>query len=215
MYVVKTPRWLRALYPSDITWKMPADKKEVFLTFDDGPHPTITPFVLQCLRQYNAKATFFCIGKNVKQYPHIYDQIINEGHAVGNHTYNHLNGWKTGDIIYLKNVVLAQQAIHSTLFRPPYGRITKSQVRELSPVFKIVMWDVLSGDFDISLSPQKCADNVIKNTAPGSIIVFHDSEKAFPRLELALPKTLEFLSCKGYIMGSIPEAEVPMTNAAK
>ncbi|GEO09872.1 polysaccharide deacetylase [Segetibacter aerophilus] len=179
---------------------MPADKNEVYLTFDDGPHPTITPFVLRYLRQYNAKATFFCIGKNVKQYPHIYEQIINEGHKVGNHTYNHLNGWKTGDIIYLKDVVLAQQVIDSNLFRPPYGRITKSQVRELCPIFKIILWDVLSGDFDVSLSPQKCADNVIKNTTSGSIIVFHDSEKAFPRLEFALPKALEFLSEKGFAM---------------
>ncbi|WP_147203990.1 polysaccharide deacetylase family protein [Segetibacter aerophilus] len=200
MYLVKTPWWLRALYPSKVTWKMPADKNEVYLTFDDGPHPTITPFVLRYLRQYNAKATFFCIGKNVKQYPHIYEQIINEGHKVGNHTYNHLNGWKTGDIIYLKDVVLAQQVIDSNLFRPPYGRITKSQVRELCPIFKIILWDVLSGDFDVSLSPQKCADNVIKNTTSGSIIVFHDSEKAFPRLEFALPKALEFLSEKGFAM---------------
>lgn len=205
MYLVKTPWWLKKLYAPNLTWKIATDAKEIYLTFDDGPHPTITPFVLNCLKQYDAKATFFCIGNNVKQYPNVYQQILNEGHKVGNHTHNHLNGWKTGDIIYLKNIILAQQHIDSTLFRPPYGRIARSQVKELSPVFKIVMWDVLSGDFDVTLSPQKCFDNVVAKTAPGSIIVFHDSEKAFPRLEYALPKVLAYFVGKGYTMKSIAE----------
>lgn len=205
MYLVTTPWWLRKLFSSDLIWKMPTEKKEVYLTFDDGPHPTITPFVLNCLKQYNAKATFFCIGKNVQQYPDVYQQVLDEGHTVGNHTYNHLNGWKTGDIHYIKNVVLAQQNINSKLFRPPYGRIAKSQVRELSPIFKIIMWDVLSGDFDLNLSPQQCFDNVATNAAPGSIVVFHDSEKALPRLQIALPKTLDFLAKNGYEMKAIPE----------
>src|SRR5215210_7589023 len=121
MYLIKPTWWLRKIYSSALTWKIPIEENKIFLTFDDGPHPTITPFVLKCLKQFNAKATFFCIGKNVKQYPDVYQQIIDEGHKVGNHTYNHLNGWKTGDIIYLKNVILAQQAIDSSLFRPPYG----------------------------------------------------------------------------------------------
>lgn len=203
MYLVKTPWWLRKLYHPDVTWKIPTDRKEIFLTFDDGPHPTITPFVLKCLKQYNAKATFFCIGKNVQQYPDVYQQIIDEGHAVGNHTHNHLNGWKTGDIIYLKNVVLAREIIDSRLFRPPYGRIARSQVKELSPVFKIIMWDVLSGDFDTTLSPQACFDNVANNTSAGSIVVFHDSEKAFPRLEYALPRSLAFFKENGYAMKAL------------
>lgn len=205
MYLVKTPWWLRKLYSPELTWKIATEKKEVFLTFDDGPHPTITPFVLQCLKRYNAKATFFCIGKNVKQFPEVYRQILDEGHSVGNHTHDHLNGWKTGDIIYLKNVILAKEAIDSTLFRPPYGRISRSQVKELSPVFKIIMWDVLSGDFDVTLSPQRCFDNVASNSGPGSVIVFHDSEKAFPRLEHALPKALAFFAEKGYAMKAISE----------
>jgi peptidoglycan/xylan/chitin deacetylase (PgdA/CDA1 family) len=204
MYLVTTPWWLRKLYSPNLTWNIASEKKEIFLTFDDGPHPTITPFVLQCLKQYNAKATFFCIGKNVQQFPQVYKQILDEGHQVGNHTDDHVNGWKTGNIIYLKNVILAQQKIDSTLFRPPYGRISRSQVKELSPVFKIIMWDVLSGDFDTTLSPQKCFDNVASNATSGSIIVFHDSEKAFSRLEYALPKTLAFLTEKGYQMNSIP-----------
>src|SRR4051794_39226777 len=174
MYLVKTPWWLRSLYSSGFIWKMPADKKELYLTFDDGPHPTITPFVLACLKQYNAKATFFCVGENVKRFPDVYEQILADGHAVGNHTYNHLNGWKTGDITYLKNVILARQIIESNLFRPPYGRIAKSQVKELAPEFQIIMWDILSGDFDLNLSPQRCFANVISNVSSGSVIVFHD-----------------------------------------
>lgn len=205
MYLVKTPWWLRKLYPPTVTWKIATEKKELFLTFDDGPHPTITPFVLQCLKKYHAKATFFCIGKNVKQYPDVYQQILDEGHTVGNHTYNHLNGWKTGDLIYLKDIILAKESIDSNLFRPPYGRIARSQVKELSPVFNLIMWDVLSGDFDVTLSPKKCFNNVVQNTSPGSIIVFHDSEKAFPRLEYALPKALAFFSEKGYEMKAIAE----------
>lgn len=205
MYLVKTPWWLKKLYAPEVTWSIKTKKKEIFLTFDDGPHPTITPFVLSCLKKANAKATFFCIGKNVRQFPEVYKQILDEGHQVANHTENHVNGWKTDDVMYLKNIVLAQQAINSTLFRPPYGRIRKSQIQELLPTFQVIMWDVLSGDFDVSLTPQKCFDNVVNNTTAGSIIVFHDSEKAFARLETALPRSLAFFSEKGYAMKSIQE----------
>ena len=170
MYFVKTPWWLRKAYSSAFTWKMPAHNNQIFLTFDDGPHPTVTPFVLNCLRQYNAKATFFCLGKNVKQYPNVYHKILNEGHRVANHTNNHLNGWKTKNQEYFDNVILAQNYISSNLFRPPYGRITKSQAELLTPAFKIIMWDVLSGDFDIKLSPEKCLQNVVSNTIiPGQV----------------------------------------------
>lgn len=203
MYLVKTPWWLRKLYSAALVWKMRAQENEIFLTFDDGPHPTITSFVLDCLRQYNAKATFFCIGKNAELYPQVFRQILNEGHRIGNHTHNHLNGWKTGDAEYFKNIILAKKYIDSNLFRPPYGKITRFQIRQLQPLFKIIMWDVLSGDFDINLSPQKCLQNVVSNTKAGSVIVFHDSEKAFPRLVYALPEALKFFAEHGYVMKGI------------
>jgi peptidoglycan-N-acetylglucosamine deacetylase len=203
MYLIKTTWWLRKIYPSALTWKIPVKENKIFLTFDDGPHPTITPFVLNCLKQYNAKATFFCIGKNVQLYQGVFQQIINEGHRIGNHTHNHLNGWKTTDKKYFENIILARKFIDSNLFRPPYGRITRFQIQQLQSIFSIIMWDVLSGDFDADLSPQKCLQNVVSNTSSGSIIVFHDSEKAFPRLEYALPKALEFFAEQGYVMEGI------------
>lgn len=197
MYLAKTPWLLKKLYPS-LTWKVATEEKDVYLTFDDGPHQTITPFVLDSLKTYNAKATFFCIGKNVKEHPAIYQRIIDEGHKVGNHTFNHLNGWKTSDATYIKNVLEAKQFIDSDLFRPPYGRISNFQIQQLKSIFKIVMWDVLSADFDITITPQKSLELVISNIGKGSIVVFHDSEKALPRLEYALPKTLQFLNENGY-----------------
>lgn len=206
MYLVKTPWWLIKMYSSALTWKIRAERNEIFLTFDDGPHPTITPFVLDCLRQYNAKATFFCIGKNVQLYPEVFRQLLDEGHTIGNHTHDHLNGWKTPDAAYFENIMLAKKYIDSNLFRPPYGKITRFQIQQLQPVFKIIMWDVLSGDFDINLSPEKCFQNTVSNTRAGSVIVFHDSEKAFPRLKYALPEALSFFSEKGYVMKGI-EAE--------
>lgn len=202
MYLVKSPWLLKKLYPA-LIWNIPTEEKEVYLTFDDGPHQTITPFVLDALEKHNAKATFFCIGKNVKEHPAIFERIISEGHKVGNHTYNHYNGWKTPDATYIKDILEAKQHIDSDLFRPPYGRISKFQTQQLKSFFKIVMWDVLSGDFDITLTPQKCLEHVVSNVAPGSIVVFHDSQKALPRLEYALPKALEFLSKKGYRFKSL------------
>ncbi len=202
MYLVKTTWWLKALYPSFLWSKNEADKV-IYLTFDDGPHANITPFVLAELKKYNANATFFCIGKNVLQEPLIYEQILSDGHSVGNHTQNHLNGWQTDDATYLKDIELATKYINSKLFRPPYGRIKKSQAKKLNSViendpFKIVMWDVLSGDFDTKLSPGKCLNHVVKNATSGSIVVFHDSEKAWERLKYALPKTLEHFSKLGF-----------------
>jgi len=206
-YFVKTPGWLKKIYDSYI-WSIPGSDKILYLTFDDGPHPVATPFVLKELKKYNVLATFFCIGKNVVAYPDIYKQIIQEGHSVGNHTYNHLNGWKTNNNDYLKDIALASDEIDSYLFRPPYGRITSFQAKNLKPVMKgkepkVIMWDVLSGDFDTACSPQQCLANVLFASVPGSIIVFHDSEKAFSKLEYALPRVLQYFSEKGYLFKSL------------
>lgn len=192
------------MYPSYL-WSMPAKEPVIYLTFDDGPHPVATPFVLDQLKQYGAKATFFCIGKNVVAYPDIYRRILEEGHAVGNHTHTHPNGWKTKDEKYLQDVSEASGHIDSTLFRPPYGRITSFQAANIRAAIKkekatVVMWDVLSADFDESISPQQCLENVLLNARDGSVIVFHDSEKAFPRLQYCLPKTLAFFAKKGMQM---------------
>ena len=206
MYLIKTPFWLRAFYPR-LTWKIPTKKKVIYLTFDDGPHPEATPFVLEILKKYNAKATFFCIGNNVLKHSNIYESILQAGHAVGNHTYDHLNGWKTETSLYLENIKDAANLIDGTLFRPPYGRITKRQIKALKQSAflpnQIIMWDVLSGDFDISLTGETCARNVIQNTVPGSIIVFHDSQKAWDRMTIALPLVLEYFSQLGYRMETL------------
>ena len=199
-YLVKTPWWLKKMY-KDCVWQMPGNSNTIYLTFDDGPHPSITPFVLEELKKYNALATFFCIGNNVAQYPEIYARILQEGHAIGNHTYDHLNGWKTATGVYLDNINAAKKIIDSNLFRPPYGKTTYAQLsalRKENTQFKIIMWSVLSADFDTKISPSQCYDNVIKNTRPGSIIVFHDSEKACKRMSYALPLLLKYFSEKGY-----------------
>lgn len=200
-YFVKTPWWLKKFYPARL-WSVATRKKELFLTFDDGPHPSVTPFVLDELKKYNAKATFFCIGKNVMAFPEIYQRIQHEGHRVGNHTQHHLNGWKTTTEEYLADTAEAAKYIRSDLFRPPYGRIRGSQAKKMKE-YKIVMWDVLSGDFDTGLSKERCLHHVIWNTRRGSVIVFHDSEKAFPRLEYVLPATLTYFSMQGYTFKSL------------
>lgn len=205
-YFVKTPWLLRTIYPHGI-WRLPANDNTVYLTFDDGPHPHITPFVLEQLDRVKAKATFFCIGKNVQAYPGVMHELMSRGHRVGNHTQQHLNGWKTDDDMYIDNIRQASKHIDTSLFRPPYGRIKKSQIRLLGkhfPACRIVFWDVLSGDFDTDINAEQCIHNVVKHTTPGSIIVFHDSEKAFPRLELALPVILDNLSAQGFRFDLIP-----------
>lgn len=206
-YLVKTPLLLKKIY-SAYLWKIDTKEKILYLTFDDGPHPDITLFVLRQLKRYDALATFFCIGKNVVTYPAIFEQILDEGHSVGNHTYNHLNGWKTDNDVYLKDIAEASKVIDSSLFRPCYGRITGFQASNLKTVMKgkeptIVMWDVLSGDFDTACTPKQCLANVVFGSVPGSIIVFHDSEKAFPKLEYTLPRMLKFFSEKGYVFKSL------------
>jgi peptidoglycan/xylan/chitin deacetylase (PgdA/CDA1 family) len=208
-YFVKTPWWLKRIY-SSYTWSIPAKEKIVYLSFDDGPHPVATPFVLDLLTKYRAKATFFCIGKNVMAYPDIYRRILDEGHAVGNHTQNHLNGWKTKDAVYLADISEAAKLIDSGMFRPPYGRISSFQAAHIAKAMKndrsrVVMWDILSGDFDNSLSGKQCSENVVLNVNKGSIIVFHDSGKAFPRLEICLPEVMKFLEKEKYVFAKLTE----------
>ncbi|QNK62246.1 polysaccharide deacetylase family protein [Pedobacter sp. PAMC26386] len=200
MYLVKSPLLLKWYYPS-LVWNKSRSDKVIYLTFDDGPIPVVTDFVLNTLKSFNCKATFFCIGDNINKHAEIFEQVKNDGHAIGNHTFNHLKGWITEDKTYIQNFKECQKLTNTSLFRPPYGRIKKSQInqlRKINPKLNIIMWDVLSGDFDLNLSPEKCYENVIKNTRNGSIIVFHDSLKAFERLKFALPATLKFLTAQGY-----------------
>ncbi|HEY4108478.1 polysaccharide deacetylase family protein [Puia sp.] len=199
-YLVKTPWWLKKFY-SRLVWDLPVKEQVLYLTFDDGPHPVVTPFVLDQLKQYGAAATFFCIGKNVQEHPQIYRRVLMEGHRVGNHTQNHLNGWKTDDGKYIADIREAARFIDSNLFRPPYGRISRFQsalLRRAPFNYSIIMWDVLSADFDYARSGERCLRNVIRHARPGSIIVFHDSEKAWDRLRVALPGVLSHFHKKGY-----------------
>lgn len=197
MYFVKTPVLLKKIFPNQV-WSIPAQEKKLYLTFDDGPTPGITEWVLDELNKYKAKATFFLVGKNIEQYPEIVQRIKKEGHAAGNHTYNHVNGWQTATSSYIKNSLKCGELLDTNLFRPPYGRITQMQTRIMNNRYKIIMWDVLSGDFDHSVSKDKVLNNVLKNTESGSIIVFHDSVKAQPRMQYALPRVLEHYSEQGF-----------------
>ncbi|WP_289022554.1 polysaccharide deacetylase family protein [uncultured Salegentibacter sp.] len=249
-FLIKYPFLLRKLYPNRLT-RLEAEKT-IYLSFDDGPIPEITPWVLHTLEQYHAKATFFCIGDNIRKNPKIFQQILKGGHRVGNHTFNHLNGWKTKTDAYVNNVLKAEESLlenrgekrdnrekrketesknkkgktrnHETgeqnpqlatqnfqsqslnlkLFRPPYGKIKNSQAAELvKQHYKIVMWDVISGDFDHRISKEKCLSNVLKNTSEGSIIVFHDSIKASEHLKYVLPKVLKHYTEKGFAFKSL------------
>lgn len=200
MYLVKSPLLLKWYYPS-LIWNKTRAQRVIYFTFDDGPIPDVTDFVLKTLKSFNAKATFFCIGDNIQKHPDIFDRLKSEGHRIGNHTFNHLKGWKTEDQVYLQNFWQCQELTNTNLFRPPYGRIKKSQISSLRtefPELQIVMWDVLSGDFDLKLAPQKCYEQVIKHAENGSIIVFHDSLKAFDRLKYTLPRALQYFSEQGF-----------------
>lgn len=189
-------------YPS-MLWGMPKGERKIYITFDDGPHPTITPQVLEILKKFNAKATFFCVGNNVKKYKDTFNMIIRDGHSVGGHTYNHEKGWNTKTKNYITSVIETQQLIKSSLFRPPHGRIKSSQIKKLKNNYKLVAWTVISYDWDKSLSPEDCFNNVIKNAGDGSIVVFHDSEKSVKNMIPALTKVLEYYSDKGFIFESL------------
>jgi peptidoglycan/xylan/chitin deacetylase (PgdA/CDA1 family) len=200
------------MFPKAV-WFFPTDEKKLYLTFDDGPTTEITDWVLSQLNQYNAKATFFVLGKNVHREPEIFKKILNKGHAIGNHSFSHPNGWNTDDEVYYNDIEKGKKEIQyitpisdfrfSNLFRPPYGRITLSQYTLLTTQYKLIMWDVLSGDFDNKLSGEQCFENCIHNAKPGSILVFHDSHKAFERLKICLPLVLKHFSDEGFTFAPI------------
>lgn len=209
LHWVKTHWTIKKLF-SNYVWDVPNMENKVYLTFDDGPTPEITKWTLNQLKNYNAKATFFCIGDNVRKYPETFEEVVKEGHSIGNHTFNHLNGWKTNTQNYIENAKLFEKEYGKLstetckLFRPPYGKIKPSQSKILRRMgYKIIMWDVLSVDFDITITPEQCLQNVLQNVKSGSIIVFHDSVKAFTNLEYVLPRTLEFLEQKGFVCAKL------------
>lgn len=211
-YWIKTNKLIKWLFNSQV-WSIADSGNKIYLTFDDGPTPEVTEWVLDLLKEENIKATFFCIGKNIENHPDIYQKVIKQEHAVGNHTHNHINGWKTPTKEYLKNIEQCEIRItqnnpgnvKSKYFRPPYGKITSRQSGKLiKSGYKIIMWDVLTADFDPSVSPEKCLQNATRKVAPGSIIVFHDSLKARKNLEYALPKAIKLLKEKGFEFDLMP-----------
>jgi peptidoglycan-N-acetylglucosamine deacetylase len=230
MFIHKTNFLMRALYPNFI-WRIPSGKKEIFLTFDDGPIPEITEFVLEELNKYQAKATFFCIGGNIEKYPNVFQKVVNQQHTIGNHTFNHLRGWDTEEDIYIENFRKCEDIIvescsmfdvrnsdiehrtsnieHRTSnienrkFRPPFGRIKRSQAKEILKSHEIVMWDVLTGDYDQSLSKERVLSKALQHTEQGSIVLFHDSLKASKNMMYALPKFLEHFSERGFIFKAL------------
>ena len=209
-YWIKT-NWIIKKIFSKVIWSLPNTDNQIYLTFDDGPTPEITNWVLDQLQQHQAKASFFCIGKNIKANPNIFKKVIDQGHSIGNHTFNHLNGWKNSTETYVENacqtedIILEYSAKKPTWFRPPYGKITFKQSKELRKKgYKIVMWDVLSADFDKSITQEICLKNVLKNTTNGSVIVFHDSVKASENMKFVLPKILEHYSLKNYKFAVLP-----------
>jgi len=198
MYFVKTPNIITSIF-SYLTWKIETNEPKLYLTFDDSPTEQHTDWILKVLNKYNCKATFFCVGKNVELYPHKYEKILSKGHVTGNHSFNHLNGWYTKDKNYLKDVEACRKIVDSKLFRPPYGKIMFTQSKALIKLgYEVIMWDVLAGDFDESISAEKCLTNILNNIGNGSIIVLHDSDKAAEKMKYILPKFLEFALKEGY-----------------
>lgn len=206
MYFIKTPGFFKYLFPDGV-WEMNVREKNIFLTFDDGPIPEITPWVLDTLQEYDAKATFFCVGENAHKHPDLVERIREEGHSIGSHTYNHLNGWHTENTDYYRNVRKGAREVGSDLFRPPYGKLKFHQARFLSQHYRIIMWDILGGDFDPLLSGEQVYNNLIRNVVPGSILVLHDSLKSMEKVKYALPRFLDFCNEHGFNCSSIDKNE--------
>ncbi len=215
MNFFKTPAVLKYVYPNLLWDKKKEHQPEkpcLYLTFDDGPVPGITPFVLDTLKTYQAQATFFCVGENVEDHPDLYRKIIDQGHVVGNHTQHHLNGWETRDQDYFNDITLCEHSLRqplkpsetlTNLFRPPYGKIKKSQIQLLKHEYTLVMWDILSGDFDPDFDAEKCLQKCISHTNGGTIIIFHDSYKAEKNLEYVLPRYLDHFASSGFRFGTL------------
>lgn len=204
LFFHKTIPLLRRIYP-EMTWRIPSSVPTVYLTFDDGPIPEVTEFVLETLGRYDAKATFFCIGDNIRKHPEVFRQVVDAGHSVGNHTFNHLKGWHTEDQVYFENTAACQALLPPTrLFRPPYGRIRKRQAQHLLADHEIIMWDVLTGDYSPSLSPESVLKGTTRACESGSLVVFHDSIKAWRNMSYALPRTIEYLLERGFRLETLP-----------
>lgn len=207
MLIEQTPDFIRKLIPGAV-WRLPQKEKTVYLTFDDGPIPEVTPWVLDLLRKYNIKATFFCVGDNVRKHPEVFKMLVSAGHSVGNHTFNHLQGFKVKSDKYVENVELADAYISSNLFRPPHGHLRIRQGTRLSKKFRFVMWDVITRDYNRKLSGEYVLNVVKRYVRNGSIIVFHDSIKAEKNMRYALPRAIEFLLSEGYKFEKITEEEI-------
>ena len=194
---ITPPKIIKRIFP-ELIWHIDSeDDRAVYLTFDDGPNPETTPWILETLSKYDAKATFFCLGKNAEQHPDVFRMILDGGHAVGNHTYSHQKGWEMRTGRYVEDVDLADNFIRSNLFRPPYGRIKPRQIRRISERYKLIMWDVLSRDYSQFVSPRACVKNVTNYVKGGSVVVFHDSRKAYRNMSYALPRVLEHIRAQG------------------
>ncbi len=198
---LQVPRWLRSIIGRDLLWKVESSSKVIYLTFDDGPIPEVTPLVVEILKSYNWKATFFCVGENVSRYPEVFTLLLEEGHRVGNHTFNHMQAFRNPADVYLRNVYKAREWIDSRLFRPPHGQLTGSLKRALMKDFTVVMWDVLTYDYDAGMKEEEMLKILKRELRPGSIVVFHDSLKARDRMLKVLPKALEYWMSEGYTFG--------------
>jgi peptidoglycan/xylan/chitin deacetylase (PgdA/CDA1 family) len=198
----RPPKLLQSLLPQCF-WSLPNKQNKIYLTFDDGPTPEVLPFILKTLDTYKIPATFFCVGENMQKHPDLVKEMQKRNHVIGNHTFNHISGWSTKSKNYFENIEACNKIYRSKLFRPPYGRLRTSQANELRKKYKIIMWDVLSYDYDKKVLPATCFRNVIDATKSGSVIVFHDNVKALKNLEYSLPRSIDFLLKKDFVFDVI------------